>query len=202
MAPLGRLPRRRRARSPPGPGSTRTGATAASSSSTATGRPRPKRCGPWPADRGPRPGRVVRRTRTPITDLPMLEAVGHPVAVNPDRSLLRIAKSREWEVRRFVRPVRLRARVTVPRPGPRTAAGSGVAVVVAGVVAWWWLRRDARPAAAAPGQESRSLRAAIVPSAIRTTSSRSFFTGAERSPPSPLTRGRTRLRPWAAPRRG
>ena len=112
-----------------------------------------------------------------ITDLPMLEAVGHPVVVNPDRSLLRVAKSRDWEVRRFVRPVRLRARVTVPRPGPRTAAGSGLAVVVAGVVVWWWLRRDTGPAAAALGQESRSLRAATVPRAIRRTSSRSFFTG-------------------------
>jgi HAD superfamily hydrolase (TIGR01490 family) len=42
------------------------------------------------------------------TDLPMLEAVGHPVVVNPDRALARIAREREWEVRAFVRPVRLR----------------------------------------------------------------------------------------------
>ena len=75
-----------------------------------------------------------------ITDLPMLEAVGHPVVVNPDRALLRIARARQWEIRRFVRPVRLRDRVSMPRPGPRTAAGSGLAVVVAGVVVWWWLR--------------------------------------------------------------
>jgi len=35
------------------------------------------------------------------TDLPFLEAVGHPVAVNPDRKLLRIAKERGWPVLRF-----------------------------------------------------------------------------------------------------
>jgi HAD superfamily hydrolase (TIGR01490 family) len=32
------------------------------------------------------------------TDVPMLEAVGHPVAVNPDRGLRRIAAERGWEV--------------------------------------------------------------------------------------------------------
>lgn len=31
-------------------------------------------------------------------DLPMLECVGHPVAVNPDRRLARIAKERGWQV--------------------------------------------------------------------------------------------------------
>jgi HAD superfamily hydrolase (TIGR01490 family) len=35
------------------------------------------------------------------TDVPFLEAVGYPVAVNPDRRLHRIARERGWPVRRF-----------------------------------------------------------------------------------------------------
>jgi HAD superfamily hydrolase (TIGR01490 family) len=35
------------------------------------------------------------------TDLPMLEAVGHPVAVNPDRALRRIAHMRNWPIMTF-----------------------------------------------------------------------------------------------------
>jgi HAD superfamily hydrolase (TIGR01490 family) len=35
------------------------------------------------------------------TDLPFLEAVGHPVAVNPDRRLRRIAADRGWPILRF-----------------------------------------------------------------------------------------------------
>jgi len=35
------------------------------------------------------------------TDLPFLEAVGHPVAVNPDRALRRIAGERSWPVLEF-----------------------------------------------------------------------------------------------------
>jgi HAD superfamily hydrolase (TIGR01490 family) len=35
------------------------------------------------------------------TDLPFLETVGHPVAVNPDRSLRRIAVERGWPVLEF-----------------------------------------------------------------------------------------------------
>ncbi|HMK96966.1 MAG TPA: HAD-IB family hydrolase [Acidimicrobiales bacterium] len=35
------------------------------------------------------------------TDVPMLEAVGHPVAVNPDRALRRTAQMRGWPVLRF-----------------------------------------------------------------------------------------------------
>jgi len=36
-----------------------------------------------------------------ISDLPMLEAVGHPVAVNPDPRLRRIARDRRWPVERW-----------------------------------------------------------------------------------------------------
>src|SRR5438046_879677 len=35
------------------------------------------------------------------SDLPMLEVVGHPVAVNPDRELGRVARERGWQVLRF-----------------------------------------------------------------------------------------------------
>ena len=35
------------------------------------------------------------------TDLPFLEAVGHPIVVNPDRELHRVAAQRGWPVRRF-----------------------------------------------------------------------------------------------------
>jgi HAD superfamily hydrolase (TIGR01490 family) len=37
------------------------------------------------------------------SDLPMLRAVGHPVAVNPDRELARIAREEGWEILRFER---------------------------------------------------------------------------------------------------
>lgn len=35
------------------------------------------------------------------TDAPLFEAVGHPVAVNPERKLLSIAKKRKWKILRF-----------------------------------------------------------------------------------------------------
>lgn len=35
------------------------------------------------------------------SDLPMLRTVGHPVAVNPDAELERIARAEEWEILRF-----------------------------------------------------------------------------------------------------
>ncbi len=75
------------------------------------------------------------------TDRPMLEAVGHPVAVNPDRALRRHATEVGWPVRTFRRPVsmgRLR-RVPTP-PGPPLAyAGAALAAGAAGL-AWWALR--------------------------------------------------------------
>jgi HAD superfamily hydrolase (TIGR01490 family) len=87
-----------------------------------------------------------------VTDLPMLEAVGHPVAVNPDRPLLRVARERDWEVVRFVKPVRLRDRVPTPTP-VQTAAGGGVsALVAAAAIVWWRLRREP------PAPPSRAVR--------------------------------------------
>ena len=35
------------------------------------------------------------------SDLPMLRAVGHPVVVNPDAELRRVAREEGWEIMRF-----------------------------------------------------------------------------------------------------
>ena len=72
-----------------------------------------------------------------FTDLPMLEAVGHPVAVNPDKALRRVAVEREWPVMEFARPVSLASRITFrpPRPTPSMVAG---AAVVGGAAALGW----------------------------------------------------------------
>jgi HAD superfamily hydrolase (TIGR01490 family) len=82
-----------------------------------------------------------------ITDLPMLEAVGHPTAVNPDRALRREAGLRGWPVVDFIHPVRLRDRVSrvsaPPRPVVAVALGAGAAT--AGLV-WYASRRRDRPA--------------------------------------------------------
>jgi HAD superfamily hydrolase (TIGR01490 family) len=43
-----------------------------------------------------------------ITDLPMLEAVGHPTAVNPDRALRQVAAARDWPMLSFAAPPRRR----------------------------------------------------------------------------------------------
>ena len=76
------------------------------------------------------------------TDVPMLSAVGHPVAVNPDRELARVAAERGWLVERFRLEVPLRDRV--PMPAPKQAAamsGGAVAAAALGVGAWWIWRR-------------------------------------------------------------
>lgn len=83
-----------------------------------------------------------------ITDLPMLEAVGHPVVVNPDRELGRIAEERGWEVRTFARPVRLRDRMPASPGGPTIAAGSALAALGTGVALYLWLRKRSEAARA------------------------------------------------------
>lgn len=96
------------------------------------------------------------------TDAPMLEAVGHPVAVNPDRDLLKLAREREWEVRHFTRPVPLRTRrVLTPPPGPTAAVGGAVMAGTAAALLWW-RARGRRPAPVSPpsGWEGAIRRAA------------------------------------------
>ena len=39
-----------------------------------------------------------------ITDLPLLECVGTPVVVSPDRRLLRLSKQRGWRIERWNNP--------------------------------------------------------------------------------------------------
>ena len=82
------------------------------------------------------------------TDLPMLEAVGHPYVVNPDRALRRVAVERGWPVLTFSRPVSLRQRMPTLRVPPRpvlaaTAVSAGAAA--AGLV-WYAARRRGRDA--------------------------------------------------------
>ena len=48
-----------------------------------------------------------------INDLPLLEIVGHPHAVNPDRALARIARERGWPLHDF-RPTRRALRILRP----------------------------------------------------------------------------------------
>ena len=69
------------------------------------------------------------------TDIPMLSAVGNPVAVNPDRELRRHAEEHEWQVRDFRRPVRLRSRIASAAPRPSVAVLVGV-VAMAVVFGW------------------------------------------------------------------
>jgi HAD superfamily hydrolase (TIGR01490 family) len=63
------------------------------------------------------------------SDLPMLEAVGHPVAVNPDGPLAQIARERDWGILRFDRlGRRLKAAAAL---SAAAAAGGATSVVVA-----------------------------------------------------------------------
>jgi HAD superfamily hydrolase (TIGR01490 family) len=78
------------------------------------------------------------------TDLPMLEAVGHPVAVNPDRVLAKVAKEREWEVMQFTKPVRLRDRMSVPSLSTTAAAAGVTAAATAGALLAWRVTRRVR----------------------------------------------------------
>lgn len=82
-----------------------------------------------------------------ISDLPLLSAVGHPTAVNPDRALRRAAAERGWEVREFRHPVPLRIRLRGSRAVP-VAAALGVGVGIAVGLAWYGRRRRTRALAA------------------------------------------------------
>jgi HAD superfamily hydrolase (TIGR01490 family) len=68
------------------------------------------------------------------SDLPLLRCVGHPVAVNPDAQLERIARDEDWQVMRF------------DRLGRQLRLGSSVAAValLGGGGGYWVARRNRR----------------------------------------------------------
>ena len=79
-----------------------------------------------------------------ITDLPMLTAVGHPTAVNPDRELRAAATAMGWDVRDFTAPVRLRDKLpSVERKRDKAAVGAALAAGI-GLIAWRVIGRDDR----------------------------------------------------------
>ena len=137
-----RVPRCRRRDRDACRGRRRTATTPASSSSTRTDRTRPTRCARWRSREGIDLAGSYAYSDS-ITDLPMLRAVGHPVAVNPDRDLARVARAEGWGIENFEHPVRLRDRMPVPALGPSIAVG-GVLAAAGGVATWWWLRHRAR----------------------------------------------------------
>jgi HAD superfamily hydrolase (TIGR01490 family) len=63
------------------------------------------------------------------SDLPMLRAVGHPVAVNPDKELLAEARENGWQVLRFDRLGR-RLKTLIGVAGTATAGGVASAALV------------------------------------------------------------------------
>jgi HAD superfamily hydrolase (TIGR01490 family) len=79
-----------------------------------------------------------------VTDVPMLEAVGHPYAVNPDRGLRREAAARHWPVLVFDRPSGLRARARGVALGPRPALAAAAAGAATAGLVWYAARRRAR----------------------------------------------------------
>ena len=79
------------------------------------------------------------------TDVPMLEAVGHPFAVNPDRALRREAAERSWPVLVFSHPapcaVAWHRLHHVPHVPARTAVPAAAAVGATAVLTWLVLRK-------------------------------------------------------------
>jgi HAD superfamily hydrolase (TIGR01490 family) len=81
------------------------------------------------------------------TDAPMLEAVGHPFAVNPDKTLRRLAEENGWPVLTFARPVALRRRMGLGTRAGKAAAAMVVASAVGAITATLVSRRRHRVAA-------------------------------------------------------
>jgi HAD superfamily hydrolase (TIGR01490 family) len=98
-----------------------------------------------------------------VTDLPMLEAVGNPVAVNPDKELRRIAVERGWTIEAFQNPVSLRSRfpqirrpefkrpefsrpeLRRPELSPSNKAWGAAGLVGVAAAAWWVTKRPRQP---------------------------------------------------------
>jgi HAD superfamily hydrolase (TIGR01490 family) len=73
-----------------------------------------------------------------VTDQPLLELVGHPVAVNPDRDLKKLAEERQWPILGFKREVSLAERLTQPVP---LISGATVATAIGAAIAWAMVKK-------------------------------------------------------------
>lgn len=65
-----------------------------------------------------------------FTDMPMLEMVGNPVAVNPEKELRDAATENDWPILEFQRPVSLGSRVPTPPAQAWIAVAAGAAAAV------------------------------------------------------------------------
>jgi HAD superfamily hydrolase (TIGR01490 family) len=77
-----------------------------------------------------------------LTDLPMMEIVGHPIATNPETELRRVAEERGWPIIEFRKPVAMQT--PLETPGGRRAAAAAVGGAVALGLAWYAGRRSAQ----------------------------------------------------------
>jgi HAD superfamily hydrolase (TIGR01490 family) len=75
-----------------------------------------------------------------LSDLPMLDAVGHPIAVNPDRGLETVALQRGWPIVEFSRTRKKVVKRTTAAIGSVALAGTAFAI------GWAQGKRAARPA--------------------------------------------------------
>ena len=189
--------------SPAGPWSTSTAATPGEMAFYAYGPFKAEAMPDAGRARGHRPGRRRTPTPTPPPTCPCSRPSGHPVAVNPDRVLARLARERGWEIA-AVHPAGAAAR---PRPGAHTGAhdrgrrwrGAGrcrrgqLARRYAGRPVWRARARTARPA-------PRGDQASRQPAWRRRIRGRRGWRGpaaSSRADPEPLRRPRTERRAGA-----
>lgn len=75
------------------------------------------------------------------TDLPMLEVVGHPTVVNPDRTLRTVAAERSWPMLAFSKPVSLRSRFHTPSGTTVAVTAIGLGAIATAGATWYGLHR-------------------------------------------------------------
>ncbi len=79
------------------------------------------------------------------TDIPMLQSVGNPFAVNPDRELRKAATSQGWPILVFDRPVALDPKLRLPPARPALTALAVTGIVAAGGAMVWNRLKDRGP---------------------------------------------------------
>jgi HAD superfamily hydrolase (TIGR01490 family) len=87
-----------------------------------------------------------------VSDIPMLDAVGHAFAVNPDRGLRKTATERGWPVLVFRRPVTLPTRFVRPSTPVLATAAVGFGVGAAALAGMVWYGRHHRGRVDGSGQ--------------------------------------------------